>query len=164
MSKRGFIKNDQGMYRVHGLVKPEEVLLAASNILFDELVDKETLSSPTDSAKFLQLRLAGERNEAFGALFLDNKHRVIEYDELFRGTIDGAAVYPRVVVQKCLEVNAAAVILAHNHPSGHVEPSEADKAITRRLQDALALIDVRVLDHIVVGTEGWVSLAERGLL
>ncbi len=164
MSKRGFIKNDRGLYKVHGLVKPEEVVLAASNILFDELVDKETLSSPTDSARFLQLRLAGEKNEIFAALFLDNKHRVIEFDELFRGTIDGAAVYPRVVVQKCLEVNAAAVVLSHNHPSGDSSVSEADKAITRRLVDALALIDVRVLDHIVVGKEGWVSLAERGWL
>ena len=164
MTKRGFIKNDAGLYRVRGLVKPEEVVLAASNILFDELVDKETLSSPTESARFLQLRLSGEKNEIFAALFLDNKNRVIEFDELFKGTIDGAAVYPRVVVQKCLEVNAAAVILVHNHPSGHVEPSEADKAITRRLSDALVLIDVRVLDHIVVGKEGWVSLAERGWL
>lgn len=164
MTKRGFIKNEEGMYRVRGLVKPEEVVLMASNILFDQLADKEQLTKPTDAARFLQLRLSGEKNEVFGCLFLDNRHRIIEFDEIFRGTVDGAAVYPRVVVQRSLEVNAAAVILSHNHPSGDASPSEADRAITLRLREALSLVDVRVLDHIVVGFEGWVSLAERGWL
>ena len=109
--------------------------------------------------------LAGRSYEMFGALFLDNRHRVIEFHELFRGTIDGASVYPREVVKQVLACNAAAVIFLHNHPSGEPEPSAADEQITYRLRDALCLIDVRVLDHIVVGSGGrTVSFAERGLI
>ena len=124
----------------------------------------QPLASPTDTRRFLQLELTTRKAEVFGALFLDNRHRVIVVEELFHGTIDGASVHPRVVVQRALEVNAAALIVFHNHPSGEPEPSRADRAITRRLQDALALVDVRVLDHVVVGTEATVSFAERGLL
>jgi DNA repair protein RadC len=100
----------------------------------------------------------------FAVLFLDTHHRAISYEELFHGTIDGASVHPREVVNAALRHNAAAVILSHNHPSGVAEPSEADRRITQRLKDALALVDVRVLDHFVVATEGSVSFAERGLL
>ena len=97
-------------------------------------------------------------------MFLDNRHRVIEYRELFRGTIDSAAVYPREVVKRCLSSNAAAVIFAHNHPSGVAEPSDTDVRLTRKLIDALALIDVRVLDHLIIGQGVQTSLAERGLM
>ena len=97
-------------------------------------------------------------------MFLDNRHRVLQVEEMFQGTIDGASVHPRVVVQRALEVNAAAVVLFHNHPSGVAEPSHADQAITRRLSDALALVDVRVLDHFVVAAGESVSFAESGLL
>ena len=97
-------------------------------------------------------------------MFLDNRNRVLAFEELFRGTIDGAAVYPREVVKAALRHNAASVILAHNHPSGVAEPSRADRDITRRLVDALALVDIRVLDHIVLGRQTNVSLAERGLM
>ena len=114
-------------------------------------------------AQFLQLALAQEKNEVFSAIFLNNKHKVLSFEPLFTGTIDGAAVYPRVVVQQALACNAAAVIFAHNHPSGCCEPSRADQQITKRLTDALALIDVRVLDHFVVSRSEWVSLAERGM-
>lgn len=100
----------------------------------------------------------------FGCLFLDNKHQVLTFEELFFGTINAAAVYPREVVAKALSHNAAAVILAHNHPSGIAEPSQADCQITQRLQQALEAVDVRVLDHIVVGDREVVSLAERGLI
>ena len=100
----------------------------------------------------------------FACLFLDNRHRVIAFDELFSGTIDGAAVHPREVVKRALGHNAAAVILAHNHPSGVAEPSRADEAITRRLKEALATVEIRVLDHLVVGDGEMVSLAERGLI
>ncbi len=100
----------------------------------------------------------------FAGLFLDNRHRVIQYHELFRGTIDGAAVYPREVVRYALEQNAAAVIFAHNHPSGVAEPSQADISLTRRLKEALGLVDIRVLDHMVVGHGEVISLAERGLM
>jgi DNA repair protein RadC len=123
-----------------------------------------SLCNPNDTTKFLRLKFAEYKNEVFCAIFLDNRHRIISVDELFYGTIDGAAVHPRVVVQQALEVNAAAIIFAHNHPSGVAEPSHADQSLTQRLKDALALIDVRVLDHIVVGNEGTTSFAERGLL
>ena len=158
-----FVKNEQGLYHVQGCVKPEEIVSTAATILLDELTDREALTAPTDVAQFLQLAQAQEKNEVFAAIFL-NKHKVLSFETLFTGTIDGAAVYPRVVVQQALACNAAAVIFAHNHPSGCCEPSRADQQITKRLTDALALIDVRVLDHFVVSRSEWVSLAERGMV
>ncbi|MBN8728535.1 MAG: DNA repair protein RadC [Xanthomonadales bacterium] len=127
-----------------------------------ELAAGQTLSDPAASARFLKARLAGYPYEVFGCLFLDNRHRVLGFEELFRGSIDGAAVHPREVVRRCLRHNAAAVIIAHNHPSGVAEPSAADRAITVRLRDALQLIDVRLLDHFVIGSGVPTSLAERG--
>tara|TARA_Y100000588_G_scaffold57334_1_gene55238 strand:- start:51 stop:545 length:495 start_codon:yes stop_codon:yes gene_type:complete len=159
-----FVKNEQGLYHVQGCVKPEEIVSTAATILLDELTGREALTSPTDVAQFLQMALAQEKNEVFAAIFLNNKHQVLSFQPLFNGTIDGAAVYPRVVVQQALACNAAAVIFAHNHPSGCCEPSQADRTITTRLKDALALIDVRVLDHFVVSSSEWVSLAQRGWL
>lgn len=124
----------------------------------------KTLESSQETEKFLRLKLAEHKNELFGCMFLTNRHAVIAIEEIFFGTIDGASVYPRVVVQKALENNAAAVILYHNHPSGVAEPSKADEQITQRIKDALALVDVRVLDHIVVSTDECVSFADRGLI
>ncbi len=123
-----------------------------------------TLSSPRDTRQYLQFRAAGLGHEVFGVVFLDNRHRVIGEAELFRGTIDGSSVYPREVVKETLARNAAAVIFWHNHPSGNTEPSQADGLITVRLRDALALVDVRVLDHLIVAGQSCTSLAERGLL
>jgi DNA repair protein RadC len=125
--------------------------------------DSPLLTSPQASKNYVKLQLATYEHEVFACLFMDNRNRVITFDELFRGTIDGASVYPREVVKACLSHNAAAVIFAHNHPSGVAEPSLADERITNRLKEALALIDVRVLDHLIVGEEV-VSFAERGLL
>jgi DNA repair protein RadC len=125
--------------------------------------NEPSLTSPQASKDFVKLQLATYEHEVFACLFLDNRNRVITFEEMFRGTIDGASVYPREVVKACLSHNAAAVILAHNHPSGATEPSQADIAITERLRKALALIDVRVLDHLIVGEEV-TSFAERGLL
>lgn len=122
------------------------------------------LENPEQTRDFLTSRLRDYSFEVFSCLFLDNHHRVIQFDELFRGTINGASVYPREVVKKALRHNAAAVIFAHNHPSGIAEPSEADRHITRQLSEALALVDVRVLDHVVVGDGATVSFAERGML
>ena len=122
------------------------------------------LTSPRHTHEYLRLKLGDRKEEVFGTLFLDSQHRMLQYAELFQGTVDGAAVYPRVVVQRSLEINAAAVVFFHNHPSGVAEPSAADRAITRRLQDALSLIDVRVLDHVVVSAGDAMSFAERGLL
>ena len=124
----------------------------------------ETVSDPSSTGDFLRLRLRESPREIFACLFLDNQHRLIAYEELFFGTIDGASVHPREVVRRSLAHNAAAVIFAHNHPSGVAEPSQADRRITERLQAALSLIDVRVLDHMVVGDLEVVSFAERGLL
>jgi DNA repair protein RadC len=122
------------------------------------------LLSPGHTVRFLQSRLRDYPYEVFAVLFLDNRHRVLAFEELFRGTIDGASVHPREVVRRALRHNAAAVILSHNHPSGVAEPSQADQRITGRLRDALALVDVRVLDHLIIGDGDCCSLAERGLL
>jgi len=123
-----------------------------------------TIRSPADTEAFLQARLRGLGHEVFCCLFLDNRHRVLRFDEMFRGTIDGTSVYPREVVKEALAVNAAAVILAHNHPSGVAEPSQADERITRRLKSALELVDIRLLDHLIIGDGRATSLASRGLL
>jgi DNA repair protein RadC len=122
------------------------------------------LTSSQETRRFLRSKLRHRNQEVFACLFLDAQHRVLRYEELFFGTIDGAAVYPRQVVSKAIEFNAAAVIFSHNHPSGHAEPSQADRQITKTLIQALSLIDVRVLDHVIVGDTEEVSFAERGLL
>jgi len=121
------------------------------------------LSAPNRTREFLRLKLGALDHEVFSVLFLDNRHRLIEYVELFRGTIDGAAVHPREVVKEALARNAAAVIFCHCHPSGQASPSQADEQITRRLKAGLELLDIRVLDHLIVG-ETTVSMAELGLL
>ncbi|WP_295392445.1 DNA repair protein RadC [uncultured Thiodictyon sp.] len=128
------------------------------------LVTADVLASPKETKAYLKLRLCGLCYEVFACLFLDTRHRIICYEELFHGTIDGASVHPREVVRRVIETNAAAVIVAHNHPSGVAEPSQADLRITQRLKEALALIEVRVLDHLIVGEGETTSLAERGLL
>jgi DNA repair protein RadC len=122
------------------------------------------IRSPADTEAFLLAKLRHLAHERFCCLYLDNRHRVLRFDELFRGTIDGTSVYPREVVKEALAVNAAAVILAHNHPSGVSEPSQADERITRRLKSALELVDIRLLDHLIIGDAGATSLASRGLL
>jgi len=124
----------------------------------------ESIKSPADTEAFLTARLRDLPHELFCCLYLDNRHRVIRFEELFRGTIDGTSVYPREVVKQALSFNAAAVILAHNHPSGVAEPSQADERITRRLKSALELVDIRLLDHLVIGDGSSASLASRGML
>jgi DNA repair protein RadC len=123
-----------------------------------------SLASPRATREYLIARLRDLEHEVFCCLYLDNRHRLIEFEQLFRGTIDGASVYPREVVKQALQWNCAAVIIAHNHPSGIAEPSLADERITLRVRDALALVDIRLLDHIIVGDGASVSLAERGLV
>lgn len=136
----------------------------ARRVMDEPLRQGDPLRSPEDTRAYLRSRLGTYPHEVFAGLFLDSRHRVIQYRELFRGTIDGAAVYPREVVRQALEDNAAAVIFAHNHPSGVAEPSQADISLTIRLKEALGLVDIRVLDHMVVGHGDVVSLAERGLI
>lgn len=124
----------------------------------------DALANPADTRAYLSARLRGYGHEVFACLFLDTRHRVIQYEELFHGTLDGTSVHPREVLKRALAHNAAAVILAHNHPSGVAEPSRADEQLTQRLRDALGLVDIRVLDHVVIGDGTSVSFAERGLL
>ncbi|MCC4263484.1 RadC family protein [Oceanimonas baumannii] len=132
--------------------------------LDERLKRGHALTSPDLTREFLQLRLRDQPREVFALLLLDNQHRVIEFNELFYGTLDAAAVYPREIVALALKRGAAAVILVHNHPSGVAEPSRADRMITERIQAALGLLDIRVLDHLVVGDGETVSFAERGWL
>lgn len=124
----------------------------------------QPLTSPADTEDYLKARLRDLPHEVFCCLYLDNRHRVLSFAELFRGTIDGTSVYPREVVKEALAENAAAVIVAHNHPSGVAEPSQADARITRRLKAALELVDIRLLDHLIVGEGRSTSLASRGLI
>ncbi|HXQ31915.1 MAG TPA: DNA repair protein RadC [Steroidobacteraceae bacterium] len=141
-----------------------EIIAAARRALSRRVRRGAALTSPRLVRDFLSLKLGGLEHESFAVLLLDNRHRLIDYVELFRGTIDGASVHPREVVKLALARNAAALVLAHPHPSGVAEPSQADAAITRRLREALALVDIRVIDHIIIAGGETVSLAERGLL
>jgi len=150
-------------YVTHGPLTKFQVLEKASAILEEQLTHTEVFNAPAKTRTFLEYKLSHYEREVFGVMMLDNRHRLINFQELFLGTINSASVYPREVVKAVLHANAAAVILAHNHPSGNAEPSSADKSITDRLVDSLQLIDVRVLDHIIVGNDS-VSFAEQGLL
>ncbi|MCU7929195.1 MAG: DNA repair protein RadC [Candidatus Thiodiazotropha sp. (ex Codakia rugifera)] len=142
----------------------QAVLEMSRRYLQQQLSESDSLTNPQQTRSYLQAKLRHYPYEVFSCLFLDNRHRIIRYEELFRGTIDGATVHPREVVKRALEHNAAALIFAHNHPSGVAEPSRADRQITTRLKEALALVDIRVLDHIVIGEGEPVSLAERGMV
>lgn len=145
-------------------VQLQAVMEMGRRVLHSELKSKPALTSPLETRQFLLAQMQGLSSEQFACIWLDSQHRVIEFQTLFHGTIDSAAVYPREVIKSALKHNAAAVILAHNHPSGVAEPSQADKAITVRLKRALESIDVRTLDHMVVGHGMVISFAERGLI
>jgi DNA repair protein radc len=147
------------------MTNEDQTIRSALTILRNRLRRAETyLASPEDARHFLTLRYAELEHEIFGALWLNARHGVLKVEELFRGTVDGASVHPREVVKAALGANAAAVIFFHNHPSGIAEPSRADVRITARLRSALELVDVRLLDHLIVGGMDVTSLAERGLL
>lgn len=166
---RQLLKADQTTFcKHHGLgpakyAQLQAVLEMSRRYLSAGLQRGDSLTSPQETRQYLISQLRDYSHEVFAVLFLDQRHRVIKFEEMFRGTIDGASVYPREVVKKALQLNAAAVIFAHNHPSGVAEPSQSDERITQRLKEALGLVDIRVLDHFVVGDEV-VSFAERGLL
>ena len=163
------LKSDQAEFCRHkGLgdakyAQLQAILEMARRHLFEQVSRGDALCSPDETRQFLTAQLADYPHEVFACLLLDNRNRVIAFEKMFYGTIDGASVYPREVVNLALKKNAAAVIFAHKHPSGVAEPSQADENITRRLKDALSLVDIRVLDHFVVGDEV-VSFAERGLI
>ena len=153
-----------GTYVMDSPVTEADILQMARQLAMSRLSKGRTLTDPKQVFSRLQTLLQYHEHEIFALLLLDTKHRVISFRELFRGTLDGASVYPREVVKITLEHNAAAVILVHNHPSGDPEPSQADRSLTRTLREALNLIGVRTLDHIIVGSDGCTSLAEQGYL
>ena len=150
-----------------GPAKQAELLAVAElarRALGQRLREREVMDSPQALREYLQLNLAHKSHEVFAVLFLDQQHRLLALEELFRGTLSETSVYPREVLLRALHHHSAAVVLAHNHPSGSVQPSRADLALTRHLREALALVDVRVLDHLIVGTGQCLSMAEEGLL
>jgi len=169
-SLRQLIAADRGRFCAAaglGLVRYAELQAAAEisrRQLSQSLRAGPLLASPKATRDFLSARLRDLEHEVFCCLYLDKRHRLIQFEELFRGTIDGASVHPREIVKLALQRNAAAVIVAHNHPSGVAEPSQADELITQRVKEALGLVDIRLLDHIIVGDGVSVSLAERGLV
>ncbi|WP_409421639.1 DNA repair protein RadC [Pseudaeromonas sp. ZJS20] len=161
--------DEQQFCQAHGLgtakfVQLQAVLEMSRRHLAEALQRDDVLTSPQATRRYLQAQLRDRQQEVFALLLLDNQHRVVTFLELFVGTLDAASVYPREVVRSALKHHAAAVILCHNHPSGVAEPSRADRALTARLSAALGLIDVRVLDHLVIGDGETVSFAERGWL
>lgn len=140
----------------------EEILAAAEAILHNRLARQGKISEPSEAARYLQSRCAHFEHEIFGVVFLDTRHQIIAVEHLFRGTIDGSEVHPREVAKAALQHNAAALVLFHNHPSGNPEPSAADRAVTARLKQALALLEIRILDHFIITAGSWTSMAQRG--
>jgi DNA repair protein RadC len=169
-SLRGLLSAGRGEVCRHRGIGPtrwaelQAALELARRHYLERLRQGPSLTSPRAAREFLVARLRDKDHEVFCCLYLDSRHRLMCFEELFRGTIDGASVHPREVVKQALARNATAVILAHNHPSGVAEPSQADELITTRLRDALALVDIRVLDHLIVGDGTCTSLAERGVV
>ena len=153
-----------GFYQARPTVSAEDIVTMARQLLNRRFAKGHAITSPEAFRDFLQLKLADREQEVFGCLFLDNRHRILAFEELFQGTLDAAIVYPREVAKRALSLNAKALILVHNHPSGVTEPSDADRAITHRIRQALDLLDVRVLDHFIVCEGPAYSFAEHGLL
>lgn len=164
LNLEAFIGDGTGHYTTGRPVTAEEVVALAETILRQRVARGQPLTDPEHAKRWLITRLSDRPHEVFCTLYLDNRHQVLAFEELFRGTLDGASVHPREVVKQALHHNAAALIFAHNHPSGVAEPSDADRRLTRRLKEALALVDIRTLDHFVIGGDDAVSFAERGWL
>lgn len=153
-----------GLYRTRRPVTDQELIGFAQGLIAEQFTRQGSLNDVADAQAFLIAQLAPENREVFAVVFLDRQHRIISFERLFYGTIDRSMVYPREILKRCLTLNAAAVILAHNHPSGCPEPSAADKDITRQIITALFLIDVAVLDHFVIGGTKAISFSRLGLL
>ena len=164
MATAHYIADHNGNYTFPQPLHADQIVSLAASILESRLVRGDAYSKPADAGDYLRLQLGELEHEEFAVMFLDTRHRLISFDVMFTGTIDSASVHPREVVKRALQHNAAAIICAHNHPSGVAEPSAADQALTRRLKDALGLIDIRVLDHFVVSASEHVSMSERGMI
>lgn len=156
--------SESGYYEVSSEVSEQDILDMAEKLIRRKFQKRKQLCSSRETKQYLTIQMSKYEHEVFGVIFLDAQNRILSCDILFRGTIDGAAVYPREVVKQCLKFNAAATIFFHNHPSGIPEPSLADRSITKTLVNALNMIDVKVLDHLVVGGTDVTSFAERGLI
>lgn len=164
MNRKFFTKNPDEVYTFERPVHSSEILDIAKELLREQMFREDAFTNSNRTRIYVTAELKKEEREVFCCLFLDNQNRLISFERLFYGTIDGASIHPREVVKACLKVNAAAVIMAHNHPSGVAEPSQADISITHRIQRVLSEVDVRVLDHLIVGDSECTSLAERGLI
>ena len=164
MTKQFKLGDKPGTYVVKGMISENDILNMAMILTRRRLSKGRILLGAAEARDYLSVKLSSLEHEVFGVIFLNQRHRILRYEEMFRGTIDSANVYPREVVKHALKLNAAAVIFVHNHPSGHAEPSQSDIAITKRLKEALALVDIRVIDHFVVGSDKVRSMAEEGLL
>ena len=160
----GLIRDSQGNYRRKGDITEQDILSTAETLLRAKLERHGSISNPSDAGDYLRMRLGSLPHEEFHILWLDNRHRILDCQRLFTGTIDGASVHCREVIRAALDINAGAAILAHNHPSGVAEPSAADRALTSELVNALKIVGVRVLDHLVVTAGPVTSLAARGLM
>lgn len=160
----GITRDSKGSYKLTGKTTEQDVLQAAEGILRSKLDRQGSIGNPSDATNFLRMRLGSLLHEEFHVMWLDNRHRILDCQKLFTGTIDGASIHLRETVRAALNINAAACILSHNHPSGVAEPSAADRAITKELMEALKMVGVRVLDHIVVSAGECVSMAGRGLM
>ena len=156
------IRDSNGNYHIKS-ANHREILDLAASIVLESINNNDVLNCPDDTRNFLKFSLSGLEAERFCVLYLDNRNRVIKFETAFHGTVNGSSVHPREIVKRSLQLNACAVIFAHNHPSGYTVESSADKQITNRLKEALNLIDVRVLDHFIVG-DGILSFAEKGIL
>jgi DNA repair protein RadC len=163
MKKVFEMSDNSGLYRVNGEVSTEDILKMANQIVSQRLAKGETIAHPLDVRLYLTSHLADQDKEVFSVIFMDNKHKIIAFDCMFTGSINNITVYPREVMKTALKYNASALILVHNHPSGDPQPSREDIDITIKLKNLLKVVDIRVLDHLVVGQQT-VSLAELGHL
>jgi len=159
-----FIADNNGKYKATRALTEKQIMSAAKALIKKKFTKGASITSPDATADYFRSRYVNYEYEAFICIFLDNQHRIIKEVEMFRGTINSASIYPREVVKKALELNAAAVIFAHNHPSGLPTPSQEDKDITQKLKQALNLVDIRTLDHFIIGGAGYYSFSERGLI
>jgi len=163
-NKSGFIASAQaGEYITTRPVNEIDILAMAKQLIQRKYQRGRVITKPEDAAEFLPFKLAEQEYESFWVMFLNNQHRVLAFEEMFRGTVDQSSVYPREVVKRSLQLNAVALIFAHNHPSGNTEPSQSDISITDRLKQALQLVDIKVLDHFIIAGDSTVSMTEKGL-
>lgn len=164
LMSKAIIKAPNGEYLVNGSITGRELIQAAIDELKSLKLTSRRFENPSSVKEYLSIHLGAEQREVFSVIFLTNQHQLLSFEKLFYGTVNQSEVHPREIVKRCLELNAVAVILAHNHPSGEVSPSPSDRHITEKVVNALQLVDVRVLDHVIIGGANSYSFAEHGLI